>query len=92
MKIVEKRKTVMEDLDKVEPAVQEAQQGDFTSSLTLTLHHLYSGEIDQETELGRNQESEQSAARCENHSGIHLSTDRRRHHGLEVHSKHHDAR
>jgi dynein heavy chain 1 len=26
---VEKRKTVMEDLDKVEPAVQEAQQGNF---------------------------------------------------------------
>lgn len=28
IQIVEKRKTVMEDLDKVEPAVQEAQLGE----------------------------------------------------------------
>ena len=54
----------MEDLDKVEPAVLEAQQGN-SSSLLLTIlpSVVSSGEIDQETKFSGNKKSQQSPTR-----------------------------
>ena len=78
IQIVEKRKTVMEDLDKVEPAVQEAQLGEsLVSNLFLRLFLSFdSGEIDQETESRGDQEPEQSSSRSETNAGIDLSAAR----------------
>ena len=85
----------MEDLDQVEPAVQEAQQGRcLLCRLLLSPSFPFppSGEIDQETESGGDQESEQSAAGSENHFGIDLSVAGRRDDRLEIHSQYHHAR